>query len=602
MSPKPEHAASKTGRLRIGDDWNAITIIALSQTNPLKAVAEFVENSIDAGARTITITRGREHGAHYLTIADDGQGIVRDPEGLPDFRYVATHICDSMKRRLKANGAAGIQGEFGIGLLSFWTVGEELTLTSAAVDGRTYTMRMKRNDPSYTVTARRLLFPACGTELTVAPLLPGIRQFSGEKIQWYLASELRERIRQSGVAIKIADRHARKEFKVEPRQFTGRLLHGLPVPATAFGQAYVEIYLSDPDPAKKVGLYRSGTRLIEDLAEIDALARTPWTEKTLQGIVDVPFVHVTPATRMGVIYDDVFAAFIESLGPLEEALAKLMEEQRRAEEEQTSQQILRTIQKAFKEALLALPAEEYDWFEIPERARPGLGQAASGDTGISLPDGAAEAGQAGTSEERQRHFFEFAGPLFQVRVSPASCVVAVGQSRTFSAIARDRTGHRVEEGLTWSWGIVEGEGSLQDATAEFATFTAPAEPGLVRIRLSITQGPVSCQAEALVTVTDSLIPETKDISASRSGLPGYTFQRAPGQLWRSRFDEDQNVIVINNGHRDFVYASKNKALKLRFISRLFAKELVYKNFPGIPPAELLERLIELSLYTEENLK
>ena len=62
------------------------------------------------------------------------------------------------------------------------------------------------------------------------------------------------------------------------------------------------------------------------------------------------------------------------------------------------------------------------------------------------------------------------------------------------------------------------------------------------------------------------------------------------------------MIVINNGHRDFVYASKNKALKLRYISRLFAKELVYKNFPGIPPAELLERLIELSLYTEENLK
>ena len=148
MAPKSEHAAAKTGRLRIGDDWNAITIIALSQTNPLKAVAEFVENSIDAGARTITITRGREHGAHYLTIADDGRGIVRDPEGLPDFRYVATHICDSMKRRLKANGAVGIQGEFGIGLLSFWTVGEELTLTSAAVDGRTYTMRMKRNDPS----------------------------------------------------------------------------------------------------------------------------------------------------------------------------------------------------------------------------------------------------------------------------------------------------------------------------------------------------------------------------------------------------------------------------------------------------------------------
>ncbi|MDE0220840.1 MAG: hypothetical protein OXJ90_16360 [Spirochaetaceae bacterium] len=34
------------GRLRIGNQWNAITIIALSQNSPLKAIAEFVENSI----------------------------------------------------------------------------------------------------------------------------------------------------------------------------------------------------------------------------------------------------------------------------------------------------------------------------------------------------------------------------------------------------------------------------------------------------------------------------------------------------------------------------------------------------------------------------
>ena len=36
------------GKLKIGDDWNAITIIALSQSNPLKAIAELVENCIDA--------------------------------------------------------------------------------------------------------------------------------------------------------------------------------------------------------------------------------------------------------------------------------------------------------------------------------------------------------------------------------------------------------------------------------------------------------------------------------------------------------------------------------------------------------------------------
>src|SRR5215470_7693848 len=130
--------APARGRLKIGDDWNAITIIALSQTSPLKAIAELVENSIDAKASTVTITRGRGNRRHFLSIRDDGEGVPRDNTGRPDFRYVATHICDSVKRRLKAGGTSGLQGEFGIGLLSFWTVGEELTMTCTGADQHVY--------------------------------------------------------------------------------------------------------------------------------------------------------------------------------------------------------------------------------------------------------------------------------------------------------------------------------------------------------------------------------------------------------------------------------------------------------------------------------
>ena len=77
------------GKLRIGDDWNAITIIALSQSNPLKAGAEFVENAIDAKAKTVTIIRGKEGGEPYLRIVDDGEGIRLNESGMPDFKYVA---------------------------------------------------------------------------------------------------------------------------------------------------------------------------------------------------------------------------------------------------------------------------------------------------------------------------------------------------------------------------------------------------------------------------------------------------------------------------------------------------------------------------------
>ena len=62
------------------------------------------------------------------------------------------------------------------------------------------------------------------------------------------------------------------------------------------------------------------------------------------------------------------------------------------------------------------------------------------------------------------------------------------------------------------------------------------------------------------------------------------------------------MVVINNGHRDFVYASRTRILKLRYICRLFAKELVFHNFPGQQRDALLERMVELSLYAEEHLR
>ncbi len=605
MSASLKDRPKARGKLKIGDDWNAITIIALSQSNPLKAIAELVENCIDAKARTVTITRGREHGRHYLAIRDDGEGVPRDAEGHPNFHYVATHICDSIKRRLKTGGAAGLQGEFGIGLLSFWTVGEEITMTSTGADHRAYQMVMKKGDPSYSVTPRRTLFGDSGTEVRIAPLLDGIRSLSGEKIQWYLAAELRDRIRKTGVKITVIDRLARKQYAVEPRQYEGRLLHQLPSIHSEFGDVYAELYLNEPAEANSVALFRHGTRVIENIALLDGFARSPWTLRFLQGHLDAPFVNLTPGTRTGFIHDESFTALLDALKPLEEKLIEVIEDQRRAEEEQASRELLRTIQRAFREALLALPAEEYDWFDIQVRAaRSGAGISGNGETGnIAGNDEEASEGaeEPDRQQERQRQFFEFAGPLYSVAVSPASSVIRVGSPRELRALPRDRSRRRVEQDLEFHWKIIEGLGSLENIHNQSVTFRATDEPGLARINVSVSQRGVTCDAEALVTVAHELLATMGSTNVPSQGLPGYTFERAPGESWRSRFDVDRNLIVVNNGHRDFVYASRNKSLKLRYLVRLYAKELVLRNFVGLPADQLLERMVELSLRTEEQL-
>ena len=421
--------------------------------------------------------------------------------------------------------------------------------------------------------------------------------------------------------ITVRDRTARKEFKVEPRQFDGRLLHGLPDKENV----YLELYLSEPKPGNQVGLYRAGTRVFPSITDLDRFSHSPWTSQYLQGIIDAPKLNLTPGTRLGVIYDEKLNALEEALKQIEQTLVKEIEAQQAAEDEQASQQILKTLNKAFREALITLPAEEYDWFEL-QRKKPRQ-RAAEGaeEAQQSLDDNSAATGYDGdnstldaishdnddedhdATKKPQKELFEYIGPLASVRISPASSVVRITESRTFRALARDKQRRQVDREVLYQWRIIEGDGSLNDSETELVSFTAGEEPGLVKLGITATEGEVMFEHEALITVTSTLVDDSARTNSKdgikQQGLPAYSFRKAAGELWRSEFDVDRNLVIINSGHRDFVFAAKSsKALKLRYICRLYAKELVIKNFPGARPDELLERMIEITLYAEENLK
>lgn len=96
-------------------------------------------------------------------------------------------------------------------------------------------------------------------------------------------------------------------------------------------------------------------------------------------------------------------------------------------------------------------------------------------------------------------------------------------------------------------------------------------------------------------------PSSLIIGTGKKGIPGYTYRKAPGELWRSCYDQGKGIVVINSGHADFIYASRVKSRQLKYIGKLFSKELVLANFPESEKEQLLERIIELQLYMEENL-
>ena len=410
--------------------------------------------------------------------------------------------------------------------------------------------------------------------------------------------------------MRVIDKLSRKQYEVEPRAYEGRLLHQLPAVRTPYGDAYAELYLAQPAEPCQVALTRSGTRVVENLASLPGLDGAPWSSRYLQGLIDAPFLNLTPGTRSGVIHDERYAALARGAqATWRRALNALIEAQKKAEDEQASQQSLRAIQRAFREALLALPPEEYDWFDVQARARAD----ANGDRRF---------GWAGTGEHgrRGRKSPTSASP------SPPPARKANGNSSTTRARSSASSSRRRRARCRSTSGDAFGccraidragvsrtschspgrsskaRGRSTTTADQEVEFTATAMPGLVRLRVTVTQREVECSAEALVTVTDSLDASVNSAVVNTRGLPGYTFERAAGELWRSRFDNERNVIVVNNGHRDFVFATKTRALQLRYLVRLYVKELVLKNFAGMSAEQLLERMVELSLYAEEKLK
>ena len=223
--------------------------------------------------------------------------------------------------------------------------------------------------------------------------------------------------------------------------------------------------------------------------------------------------------------------------------------------------------------------------------------------GSLAPEPGSAAPEAGSDDTGARAFHEHAGPLYKVTVSPASAVVKVGETCAIRCLPKDRRGRAIEAGVEVSWQVVDGAGSLRDRDREVVTFVAPAEPSLSVIRVTARQQESACSADGSVTITESLGDRFDSPQQNNGrGIPRYTFRHAPGELWRSRYDAQNNLIVVNNGHGDFRYASEKRARALRYMLRLYAKELVLENFPGHERGELLERMIELSLYAEEHLR
>jgi hypothetical protein len=602
-SRRPRRPDVRTGRLRAADPFELIRWLARSQTDPRKALAELVQNSLDAQARTVTVTRVRERGVATLRVQDDGEGVIPElarPEALA---HVATHIGHSRKRRLTPEQRRELllQGQYGIGLLGFWSIGRELEVRSQLGGEEPWVLRMWEDRPNFEVAPLRgrLRLEGTWTEVIVRGLhRPALVSLTGRRIGDYLAAELRGQLLERDVAVTVHDRMARgraqKVRRVEPVRFTGERLE---VPATVavpgFSTVRVELYLvPEGGEPGRVAVASGGTTVYDDLATaLDGrFAVPPWTAGRLAGLLDFRDFTVAPGSRRGVLLDaaaDAFARAVETvLAPLvRERLAE--DEQRRAAAVEAD--LVQRLERAFRD--LPREAPEYDFLAVrAPRERNGDGAPAGVGAAEAPPTDEPAAGE----EAEPRPSLFPPGPLARVEIVPVRSRVERNGERHLRARASDVEGARVTD-VACTWRVTAGGGAVMPAGATGALFRAGDVVGLVRVAVTAEKEGRTAEAEAVVDVVEEIAGNGR-----RAGIPEPAFLAEPRGEWRSRVVGGR--WEVNAAHRDYLSVEGNARRKLRYLAALLAKEIVLHSYPVPQGGMVLERMVAVLTVAERRME
>lgn len=376
------------GKLRAADPFELIRWLARSQPDPRKALAELVQNSIDAGAGRIEISRMRERGVTALHILDDGEGVIPELPREEALTYIATHVGHSRKRNLtpQERRELMLQGKFGIGLLGFWAIGQVFEMRTQFPGQPGCLLRLFEDSSRYEIerARSRLSFGERSTEVVVRALhRPAFVNLSARRVADYLAAELRGQLLARDLSILVRDRIARgrapKVLEVQPTRFAGQRL---PLPeqiaVSGYAPLRLELYLllGAAAPSGRVAISSTGTTVYDDITELDAadFRHPPWTDGRLTGLVEFPDFEVAPGARRGVVPNQAAFAFAAALRRAEPAITAQLQAADARSAEALGADVLRQLERAFRDIPRLAP--EYDFFAVRAQGAGGFGPSA----------------------------------------------------------------------------------------------------------------------------------------------------------------------------------------------------------------------------------
>ena len=582
---------STIGDIGVRDPFDLIRHLARSQSDPRKAVAELVQNALDEQATHITLERTRLDGESALVILDDGLGVLPKLPRDEALTTIARNIGHSRKRQLSFDERMrqAMLGQYGIGLLGFWSLGHELRITSRVEGAEPWSLTLYEDSARFEVQRAPEVIGREGTWTEVqvrrlhrAAMAPTV----GARLASYLSMELRGQLIRHGTVLSFIDRLARgnaeKQIIIEPSALVGERLEGLGrLPVAGFDYP-VELALhyagdNDGEPTR-IRLASAGAVVIDDLAQLDELAHSPWNDPRLMGVIDFPHLEVPPGSRRGIVPNAAFVALIDALVSLEPQVQARLEERAQAASASLSVDMHRQLARLFTRATGFVP--HLNWFPVARR---------SGAVTAQEPEGSPMAGGAtpGPRDEEPEEAPQLfpPGPLTSISLKPAQLELSLGERRVVRVFPRDHEGRSIPDAVAFSWTASAGL-TVQASGPRSFTVEALALGDALQVELTATEGdrslstvlPVRVVAEAGTRKADTGIPQPEEIND-------------PLQPWRSRLIDDR--WQINVGHADYRALSNEARPRLRYLASLLSKEVISRNFPQPGIGAVLEELVGL---------
>jgi hypothetical protein len=629
-------AQSQSVRLKPADPFDLIRWLARSQSDPRKAIAEFVQNSIDAKARRVRLERRRVRRAPVLVVRDDGEGVLPELSREDALRAIATNIGCSRKRSLTPleRHAQVVAGKYGIGLLGFWSVGRSMDIRSRVAGSEVFVLRLREDEERADIFRDTMAMDEepTFTEIVITGVHDSAaRVLSPRRLVEYLGAELRGTLLASGADVTILDGLARgtapRHFSVVPRRYTGEPLN---VPSTVQVPGYsairVELYCARGAEAPVVELACAGTQVADDLQSLAflGLAEPPWIGRGLSGLIDFPDFLVPPGTRRGVVPDAAAEGFAIAMQQLAPAVSAELDRMDRERGSATTRQVMTDLRRAFRGLRERLPQ-----YELPPIQGEEGPESAAGSSGV-LPLGQGPNDAPGDDEEGKDEDNRGGepesldlfppGPLAAVTIKPSEIRIQIGRERRVTAVASDASGRRLRERATSTTAdiharpLLAGQDDAADVLFEWSVESplltivgGGRRPAVIAsasaradaqelLRVTARQGSQTAAATASVTITG-----TADLDwGARLGIPEPELVDDPGAPWRSRFDGQR--WQVNAGHEDFSALAGESRGRVRYLLTLLAKEITQRTHGGPGADAALEGLVEILAHAERNLR